>query len=190
MILVLALIAYLIGSLPTGYWFTRYFFNIDITQKGSGNIGATNVARTLGTRYFLFIFFLDALKAALFLIVCSDYLHLPSLQLIFLALLLLVGNAYSPFLEFRGGKGVATTVGIMAALAPWWITTFFISCWLFLLLLAKNAAVASLAAIILVMMYSYSSLGYISQDLVALFVFIAIWLFWTHRTNIKKWSDS
>ena len=183
---ILAITAYIIGAIPTGYWFSRYFFGIDITKHGSGNIGATNIARILGTHYFFLIFALDALKATLFLILCSDYFHLPVSHLIFLSAIVLVGNAYSPFLEFRGGKGVATTVGILVALTPWWIATFFMLCWLLLLVSTKRAGIASLASIILTTIYSYYSLDYINPNLLVLFTFMTLWLFWTHRNNLKN----
>ena len=57
------LISYLVGSVPTGYWFAKHFFNIDITERGSGNIGATNIGRVFGKKYFALIFLIDFLKA-------------------------------------------------------------------------------------------------------------------------------
>lgn len=183
---ILIITAYIIGAIPTGYWFAKYFFSIDITKHGSGNIGATNIARTLGAHYFFLVFAIDALKAAVFLIACSDYFHLSVSNLIFLSVMLLIGNAYSPFLKFLGGKGVATTVGILAALTPWWITTFFILCWLLILVSTKRADIASLSSIALTAIYSFFSLNYISPSLLVLFGFITIWLFWTHRNNLKN----
>ncbi len=184
--LILAITAYIIGAIPTGYWFGTYFFNIDITKHGSGNIGATNIARKLGTHYFFLVFAIDALKSAVFLIVCSDYFHVSISHLIFLSGMLLIGNAHSIFLKFQGGKGVATTVGILAALTPWWIATFFVLCWLLILVSTKRADIASLASIVLTAIYSYFSLHYINPSLLVLFGFITVWLFWTHRNNLKN----
>jgi glycerol-3-phosphate acyltransferase PlsY len=183
---VINLLAYLIGSVPTGYWFALYFFGVDITKYGSGNIGATNISRILGMRYFLLIFTFDALKATLFLLFCSDYFHLSNSHLVFLSIMLLVGNAYSPFLRWQGGKGVATTIGILIALTPWHIALFFPLLWLLIIAITKRADLASLFCIVSTTIYSYLSITYINQDLLALFVFMTFWLFWTHRNNLKN----
>ena len=100
-----ALLAYLIGAIPTGYLIARLKGVRDIRQHGSGNIGATNVSRLLGIHYFFIIFFLDAGKAFLFMNTIKPYF--PIDYLYFFAGILLLGNTCSLFLRFRGGKGVA-----------------------------------------------------------------------------------
>ena len=128
----LILISYLIGSVPSGYWFAKIFFGIDVTKHGSGNIGATNVARVLkNKKYFFLIFFFDFVKSFLTLFVSAKFLNvdLPwrvvplwkviPYGLLLLSVFLILGNAHSIFLQFRGGKCVATTLGILSFLFPY-----------------------------------------------------------------------
>src|SRR3989337_2711884 len=109
--------AYLIGSIPTGYLITRYVRGNDIRRFGSGNIGATNVARFLGLKYFFLVFFIDACKAYTYLVWCAC-MGLPQEVVFFAAISLLIGNSCSAFLQGSGGKGVATIVGILFVVHP------------------------------------------------------------------------
>lgn len=180
------LYAYFVGSLPVGYWFAHYFFNIDIKAHGSGNIGATNIGRTLGIRYFFLIFFADALKAYCVLYYYSLYNTPPNLSIIslLLAIALLLGNRFSLFLALKGGKGVATSAGIVYALAPQEL--FFISAlaWIITFSLTKRAYLASLVTSCTCVIASTFIAP--SKPLFFLLVFITLWLFGTHLDNIKK----
>lgn len=185
----ISLLLYFIGGLPTGYWFTIHLFKLDITQHGSGNIGATNVARVLGKkRYFFLILFLDAIKAYMSL-VCVAFLTLyfqqPLIYEHFLALsiALLVGNAYSPFLIMRGGKGVSTSIGILAYFAPFWLAIavfFFIP----FILLTSRIDISVLGSITcMTMLYLFFSEP---TPLSYLFSFITLWSYARHRENIRR----
>src|ERR1700730_10712106 len=105
-----AIIAYLVGAIPTGYIIAKLKGISDIRQHGSGNIGATNISRVLGKHYFFLIFFLDAGKAYLFLQLIKPYFDFS--YLCFFAGILLFGNGYSIFLRGTGGKGGATLCGL------------------------------------------------------------------------------
>lgn len=110
-------LGYLLGAIPTGFIIARLAGVTDIRAHGSGNIGATNVARVLGAKFFPLIFVVDAAKAYLPLIWCSSIgMSIPFQCTI--AASLFVGNVWSIFLHGSGGKGVATGVGILAALSP------------------------------------------------------------------------
>jgi glycerol-3-phosphate acyltransferase PlsY len=190
LLLILVIIAYLVGSIPTGFLFCRYFFNLDITQHGSGNIGATNVARVLGKRYFLLVFFIDAIKAWAVIyagmLLCGA--TVSSIVVIHvgyvLACALLVGNAYSVFLGFSGGKGVASTVGIIAALLPIPFVICFMGCWAFVLVITKQPFVASLAALFVMMVSSYYLLSGMSTTF---FFAIWVWVAMRHFPNLRAW---
>ncbi len=115
-IILVILAAYLIGSIPFGYLISR-IWNIDIRRYGSGNIGATNVLRTLGPIPGIIVFILDLLKgtAAIYLITRLT----PRPELIILAgLAAILGHTYSIFLKFHGGRGMATSLGVLLGIAP------------------------------------------------------------------------
>ncbi len=118
---IFAVVAYLIGSLPFGFLVARLVGKVDIRTVGSGNIGATNVGRVLGFRWFLVVFALDFCKgllpAWLFPIAVERLTGMPARESgVLVALASIVGHNYPIFLKFRGGKGVATSLGAMCAL--------------------------------------------------------------------------
>ncbi len=117
------LVGYLVGSIPTGYLLVRILKGVDIRTVGSGNIGATNVGRVLGPRYFLIVFLLDALKGsgptlALPMLAAAWTDASPLVVGVLVALSTVLGHNYTIYLKFRGGKGVATSAGVVAALVP------------------------------------------------------------------------
>ena len=109
--------AYIIGSIPIGYFVARIAGVTDIREHGSGNIGATNVARTAGPIYFIPVFLLDALKAY-GTVSLATYIFSNPIFFYSVAASYLIGNGYSLFLQGTGGKGVAATFGILAAYDP------------------------------------------------------------------------
>jgi acyl phosphate:glycerol-3-phosphate acyltransferase len=111
-------LAYLLGGLPFGYWFVRLTAGRDIRTMGSGNIGATNVHRSMGTKAGLVVLFLDILKGfiAVWLAAILTYGRTTALALAVVAVML--GHCYPIFLRFKGGKAVACFVGAFLYLAP------------------------------------------------------------------------
>lgn len=192
-LLVVIVGAYIVGSIPTGYLLGRFLFGIDITAHGSGNIGATNAARVFGPRYFFIVFFIDAAKAFLYLLALSlGDLSFPVAQLShdmvvhLAAIALLIGNAYSPFLGFNGGKGVATLCGILYALFPPYWFTWFAICWAGLLATTRRAYVSSIGAtLFLVVTYAGVYAGSWNHQLYFLFWLLA-WVIWRHKRNIQQ----
>lgn len=117
--IILSVFAYFIGSVPFGSIIGSKVAGIDITKEGSGNIGATNVARALGLRWGILTFCLDLLKGYIpvyFLMSMFD--SYQGWGLIIFSLAILLGHRFSLFMRFRGGKGVATAFGIFLALSP------------------------------------------------------------------------
>jgi len=188
-IITIILCAYLIGAIPTGYLFARHCFGIDITQHGSGNIGATNIARVLKKRwYFFLIMGFDFCKAYLTLL-AAEWLVLlrgmPHALLVLcgVAIAVLVGNGYSIFLKFRGGKGVATGAGVLYYFIPLSLFAWYLSVWFILMVLYHRVDVASLGAvsvgaIVASMLYQFHVVIYV------LLIGIAAWLWWRHRVNV------
>ncbi len=184
----LVLLGFFIGSIPTGYWFAKYFFNLDITQRGSGNIGATNVARILGNKYFLLVFALDMGKAFCYLLFIEHYAHLISFpQITFLYIIagmLLLGNAYSPFINFKGGKGVATVIGILAACAPLNVLIVFIVAWLVSIVILRTSGIPAIIAIFMTTLFvsrNHSAIPGLSLFM----IFLTLWLLIRHHENIR-----
>jgi glycerol-3-phosphate acyltransferase PlsY len=113
-----AMAAYLIGGLPFGYWFVRLSLGKDIRSMGSGNIGATNVHRSAGTKAGFFVLALDILKGFLGLWVAAAITNNSALGLAVATVAVMLGHCYPVFLGFRGGKAVACYVGATLYLAP------------------------------------------------------------------------
>ena len=175
-------IAYLVGSIPTGAWFAKWWFGIDIRQHGSGNIGASNIARVLGTIFFIPIFLFDACKAYLMLLIGSLFIqemHKP-LFMYTVAALLLIGNAHSIFLRLRGGKGVATVVGIMLYVMPAFVGIFACT-WVLLFAVTRKPFMASLGA----MVFTTGILGMHNRTHLPFLLCIIGWLVYAHRANLK-----
>ena len=143
--------AYLIGSLPSGYLIGRWVGNIDIRTLGSQNIGATNVARRLGFKWGLLVLIIDMAKGALpvmvALIMWSGELEWSLVTISVVAFAAFFGHLSSPFLRFRGGKGVATAFGISLVLLP------------------KAALIALLIFLIVTWLSRYVSLGSLTSSL-------------------------
>lgn len=183
--------SYFIGAIPTGYWLCKLFFGIDITQKGSGNIGATNVARVNGKFLFIPIFLIDAGKSFLALYIvelCFDKIYGFYPQpwfMYFVASAILLGNAYSLFIKLKGGKGVATMLGIIAYLFSAGYVVFFCVLWLGVYAATKQAFIASIGAMI---MFLFSILLFCSLPNGQIFFLVCIfmWLLFRHQSNIKR----
>jgi acyl phosphate:glycerol-3-phosphate acyltransferase len=165
MVLIVALIAYLLGSIPFGFLLVLLFRNEDIRAKGSGNIGATNVVRSGGKGLGALTFLLDAAKgyvavfAAKWLL--GDWFTGPDLYAI-AAIAAVLGHMYPVWLRFKGGKGVATAFGVFLALSP-------------------RAALIGLAIFIIVMLiWRYVSLASIASAVA--FPILALWLIRSRQT--------
>ncbi|MEI6308159.1 MAG: glycerol-3-phosphate 1-O-acyltransferase PlsY [bacterium] len=136
------MLAYLVGSIPFGL-LVGWFRNIDLRRKGSGNIGTVNAYRVLGILPAIGIFLLDFSKGFLPTFLAAPLVTPEVLALVGLSTV--IGHDYSIFLGFRGGKGIATTAGVVAAL-DWRIIAAAISIWLVCILLSRIPSISSLAA--------------------------------------------
>ncbi|MCX6863011.1 MAG: glycerol-3-phosphate 1-O-acyltransferase PlsY [Verrucomicrobia bacterium] len=182
--------AYLAGSLPTGFLVARAM-RVDITQVGSGNIGATNVFRVLGKGPGALVLIVDLLKGALAVLVApilaaavtpTDSLALPALA----ALGAVLGHNYTCWLGFKGGKGVATSAGAMAALIPPAFGVTVIT-WLLVFFLSRYVSMASIAAaVILPVATIFTVSGPTRWPLVAFTSALAALAVWRHRANIER----
>jgi glycerol-3-phosphate acyltransferase PlsY len=118
MILMGVIVAYLLGSIPTAVWYGKIFHGIDVRQHGSGNAGATNSLRTFGRKAGIIVLIIDFLKGFLAVFIAQflpdNNAYLPQIM----GLAAVIGHLYPAFAQFRGGKGVATALGVIAASFP------------------------------------------------------------------------
>jgi acyl phosphate:glycerol-3-phosphate acyltransferase len=180
---------YLVGSIPTGYLMGRVR-GLDIRRHGSGNIGATNVWRVMGRTWGLAAFACDFLKGflVLFLVRRIEFHHdhswNVSLLLVVCALAVVIGHNYTPWLGFRGGKGIATSAGILAALMPWALLVVF-TLWLVLVLITRTVSIGSIAAALAL---PPAAFFFYRGDWIyfGLSIAAAIMAIWRHSANIKR----
>ena len=138
------LLGYVFGSIPCGLWLVQAFHGIDIRNYGSGNIGTTNVFRTVGPKTAAAVLVGDMLKGILALYIMSKFIADPSVVAI-TALGALLGHNYSLFLGFKGGKGVATGLGLFLYLLPWGALGGF-TVWVIIVLITRYVSLGSVIA--------------------------------------------
>lgn len=141
-------LCYLIGAIPTSYLLAQKLMKLDLREHGTGNLGATNASRYLGPYFFFIILFLDAGKAVGALLLAQAFL--PDIALVgqlWCAAMLLIGNAYSIFVNFHGGKGVSTSAGILSYFLPFHLLMVYLGVFVMGRVLARRVDVAVLAAV-------------------------------------------
>ena len=182
MLLFLFLIGYCIGSLSIGFIVARMKGITDIRLHGSGSSGATNVARLLGISYFFLIFFLDFFKAY-FLIVLAQRYGLSDWHQCAISIGLLIGNGYPLFLQFKGGKLVSTSCGIISAMNILLMVPLCIT-WLIVFLQGRTVGFASIVAFMALPLYAWLLTYSLSMHLLA--CSISLLGLWLHRANIRQ----
>ena len=138
------LIAFFLGSLPFGHWLALVR-GIDLRNQGSGNTGATNVGRVLGKKWGIFVFVLDLGKGWIAVALAKSVGNLPETWSVTVGVFAVLGHVFSPWLGFRGGKGVATSAGILIGLAPW-VALGVALVWFLTFQMSRTVSVASLCA--------------------------------------------
>jgi len=190
-VLIVILFSYLSGSVPFGLILTKNFVNCDIRNIGSGNIGATNVLRTGNKLLAAFTLLLDILKGYVPVIIAQEYFP----ELIQLSCLLaFLGHIFPVWLKFKGGKGVATYLGILLALSIQ-LALLFMFTWLAVSLIFRYSSLSSMFSSLTVFavtlikdtaLQSIDSITYIEEEIkLILFVFFILIMF-THRKNISN----
>lgn len=189
--LLLTILAYLIGSIPTSVWVSRYFFDIDIREYGSGNAGATNTYRVLGPKWGTTVMIVDmlkgmaAVKLALLLPQYSDasskYLNLQ----IVLGLAAVVGHVFPIWADFRGGKGVATLFGLVLGISP--VTAMCCSgVFLLVLYLTRFVSLSSILASVAFPVFILVIFN-VENDIYRVFaIAVALMVILTHQKNITR----
>ena len=181
-LIIVAVYSYLLGSIPFGLVLTKIFLKKDIRKIGSGNIGTTNVLRTGKKSLAVATLVLDLLKGYFSIIITFTYFE----NLIsYSALICFIGHIFPVWLKFKGGKGVATYLGVILALSYKFFLIFGIS-WLVLSFLFRYASLSSIISSLIVFVCSYFFNNNFS---LILFIFFIIILY-THRENIVRLKNS
>lgn len=186
----LIIAAYLIGSIPTAVWWGKRYYGIDVREFGSGNAGATNTFRVLGKKAGIPVLAIDILKGtiAVLLVHLSSYVY-DSNQYVTLELGLgiaaLVGHVFPIFAGFRGGKGVATILGIVICITP--LTSLMVlAVFLIVLLATRYVSLSSMTAGLSFPFFLNIILKNQNQTLLIFSLFVAALLLVTHKKNISR----
>ena len=181
-LIIVALYSYLLGSIPFGLVLTKIFLKKDIREIGSGNIGTTNVLRTGKKSLAVATLILDLLKGYFSIIITFTYFEN---QISYSALICFIGHIFPVWLKFKGGKGVATYLGVILALSYKFFLIFGIT-WLVLSFLFRYASLSSIISSLIVFVYSYL---FINNFSLIFFIFFVI-IIYTHRDNIVRLKNS
>ena len=181
-LIIVAVYSYLLGSIPFGLVLTKIFLKKDIREIGSGNIGTTNVLRTGKKSLAVATLVLDLFKGYFSIVI--TFIYFDNL-ISYSALICFIGHIFPVWLKFKGGKGVATYLGVILALSYKFFLIFGIT-WLVLSFLFRYASLSSIISSLIVFIYSYF---FINNFSLILFIFFVI-IIYTHRENIVRLKNS
>ena len=178
-IILITTISYLIGSIPFGFVLTKILLKKDIREIGSGNIGATNVLRTGNKLIGYLTLTLDVLKAIIpVLFVKINYPDLTYIS----ALAVFIGHVFPVWLKFKGGKGVATYVGILFCISFNLGITFVVS-WLIIFFISKYSSLGSILSSLTIPIFIFLNSNYENEYF---FIIMFVLILYTHRENVKR----
>jgi glycerol-3-phosphate acyltransferase PlsY len=181
--------AYLLGAVPFGYLYAKAH-GVDIFKFGSGNPGATNVGRALGKKGFAVVFAFDVVKGALPAGLASaivtnpvNGMH-PQLWWFIVGVFAILGHCYSPFLKFKGGKGIATSLGAGVGAAPAVALPAF-AIFLVLFAISRIVSLSSIVAVLSTVVFAVAMPGQ-AREVIPIFALLAIFIVYRHCGNIKR----
>lgn len=180
-IIIVSILSYILGNLSTSYFIAKISAGIDIRKYGSGNAGATNVLRTLGKKAGIAAFLGDTLKGVL-AVLLGGIIAGEDGQ-IFAGLFVVVGHNWPVFLNFKGGKGIATTIGVMTAINPY-IVAGIVPIGIIIIIITKYVSLASILGMIIfpiTMLFTHQPI-----KLVLFSFMLSMMAVYRHKSNIKK----
>lgn len=189
--ILLMIIAYFLGSIPNALWIGKVFKGIDVREHGSKNTGSTNAARVLGAKLGIFTLILDISKGAIPTIIAiitnsnlfENILHIEKIDSILVGIMAILGHSFSLFLKFKGGKAVATTVGVFSVLVP--ISLLFSAIVFFtVFFITKYVSLSSIISAIALPIFIY--VIYKDITLTIFGIIIAILIVIRHKSNIER----
>lgn len=176
--------SYLLGAIPTSYMAARLFRGIDLRTVGSGNLGATNVYRTLGARFAIPVGMFDMAKGAIPVMVLAPLASSSRYFAMLCGIVAVVGHVFSVFVRFRGGKGVATASGVMLGLTPWAVLVSLVI-WLLVVRVSGYVSLGSMIAALALPVAAWL-LHPGQRGLIWIQVLVALAIVWLHRANIQR----
>ncbi|KGH64993.1 hypothetical protein X291_08370 [Oenococcus oeni IOEB_C23] len=180
--IIFIILAYLIGSMMSGYWIGKYLYHKDIRDLGSGNVGTTNAFRTLGVAPGILVMFLDILKGVVATLL-PVFFGFTAINPLFIGIFAVLGHCFSIFMHFHGGKAVATSAGVILGY-NWQFFLFCLAVILITLLLTSMMSVASITTFVLGTLYAFFFLG---DYFLSIFGIIStIVMLYAHRENLKR----
>ena len=184
------ILSYLIGSIPTAYIFGKILKGIDIRQHGSGNVGATNVFRVLGKKPGIAVLLLDILKGVIAVVLVSDLLGLTKvIHRVILAAMVVCGHNWTVFLKFKGGKGIATSLGVLigltikiAIIRPVliWVVLIWILCFLITRIISVSSIIATTCLPIIMVLTNQEI------TIICLGIIFCLFVVLRHKANIRR----
>ncbi len=183
---ILVVVGYLCGSVPFGLVTAKLFLGVDVREVGSGNIGATNAARAGGKKLGVLVLFLDSVKAIIPIVITQRLMAghpRGDVWVMAVSVAAFSGHLYPVWLRFKGGKGVATGLGIFLMLAPV-AALAGLATWVGVYLATKVSSVGSLAGTLVCVLVAYLQLGPTAISFGCAAVGALIW--WRHRENIRR----
>lgn len=181
-ILIIA-VSYLIGSIPFGVIIGRVFKGVDIRDSGSGNIGAANAMRTLGVVPGIIVLLLDIAKGFFAVYISTHLMPNTPLMNVTAGLTAIIGHNYSIFLKFKGGKGIATSLGVFLALS-WQIALVCLVTYVIIVFITRYSSLGSLMGTLAMPVCMY--LFHQPQEYFWFSVIAAAFAFYKHKENIKR----
>jgi len=181
-LILLIILGYLLGSIPWGYLFCKVK-GINIRQVGSGSTGGTNVSRALGMKVGILVGLLDVVKAVIPVYLAMRFLFFDW-QIVLVALTPILGHIFPVWLNFKGGKGVASTFGVLFALLGWQAVLVLIFIQILVLISVKMMSFSSLTMASFIPVVALFFSNSLSFYILGLVLFVLIW--WTHRENLQR----
>ncbi len=179
------LASYLLGAIPTSYLVSRAFAKIDLRQHGSGNLGATNLYRVLGWKYAIPVALFDIAKGAIPVLYFAPQVSSSELFALACGVAAILGHVFSVFVQFKGGKGVATAAGVMLGLTPIALAVAAVV-WGLVLLLTGYVSLSSIAAAVVLPAAVYLLEHPRTPELFWVVVGVALGVIVLHRRNIQR----
>lgn len=181
MIFVIAIISYILGSIPNAYLIGKYFFNMDIRNLGSGNVGSTNALRNFGRKAGIATLICDALKGFIAVLIAEklNVEHAVAVSLVFVVL----GHMYSVFLNFKSGKGVATSFGALLYIDIKFVL-ILVGIFILVVMISRMVSLGSILAAVSAIFIGYFYFGL--TDIFYAILIIGALIVYKHRANINR----